>query len=79
MYETAPILFMVASLLAIRVLPFSESAVLARIGTGVLFINAALAYMMVALLISDWALKVIYRMIEGLRFWGSSSLTPCLL
>lgn len=67
-YETAPILFIAVALLAVGVLPFSRELVLSDMATGALFINAALAYIMVAMLMGGWGPNGLYSMIGGWRF-----------
>jgi len=69
-FETAPILFIAAAFLAIGVLPFAAGVVPAGIATGALFVNAALAYIMVALLMAGWAPNGVYAMVGGWRFLG---------
>ncbi len=67
-YETAPFLFLVAVVLAFSVLPFGESQVIVHMATGGLFLNAALAYIMVAMLMAGWSANGVYPMIGGWRF-----------
>ncbi|TVZ28630.1 NADH dehydrogenase subunit H [Gillisia sp. Hel_I_86] len=69
-FETAPILFIGAAFLTIGVLPFAAGTVLAGIATGALFVNAALAYIMIALLMAGWAPNGVYAMVGGWRFLG---------
>lgn len=69
-YESAPLLLIVAASLAIAVLPVSGSLILSPMATGALFVNAALAYVMVALLMAGWAPNGVYALIGGWRFLG---------
>ncbi|SHF42960.1 NADH dehydrogenase subunit H [Salegentibacter echinorum] len=69
-YETAPILFITVAVLAIGIFPWAESSVIANMATGALFFNAALAYIMVALVMAGWAPNAVYPMIGGWRFMG---------
>ncbi|WP_373056661.1 NADH-quinone oxidoreductase subunit H [Zunongwangia sp. H14] len=68
--QTAPILFIVAAVLSVGVLPFAKDFILVRIGTAALFINAALAYIMVSMVLAGWAPNGLYSMIGGWRFLG---------
>ncbi len=67
-YETAPILFIAAVLAAFAVLPLTQNTVLADMATGALFLNAALAYIMVAMLMAGWSANGVYSVIGGWRF-----------
>ena len=69
-YEAAPILFIIAVILAISVLPFGEDLVIIDMATGALFLNAALAYIMVAMLMAGWAPNGVYSLVSGWRFLG---------
>lgn len=69
-YETAPFLFTGAVMLAVSVLPFAKDKVIADMATGGLFLNAALAYIMVAMLMAGWSANGVYSMIGGWRFLG---------
>lgn len=66
-FETAPILFIGVILLTISILPFSGDSVIINLGTGALFINAALVYVMVALMMIGWATNGVYAMVGGWR------------
>tara|TARA_R110002126_G_scaffold169359_5_gene318303 strand:+ start:1530 stop:2432 length:903 start_codon:yes stop_codon:yes gene_type:complete len=66
-FETAPILFIGSVLLTISILPFGRESVIVNLGTGALFINAALVYVMVAMLMAGWAVNGAYAMIGGWR------------
>lgn len=67
-YEWAPLLFISAAVLAAMVLPLSKSLVVVNLGTGALFVNAALAYIMVSVLIGGWGANGNYSMVAGWRF-----------
>ena len=69
-FEVAPLLLLVAALLAAAVLPLSPDLIVADLATGALFVNAALAYVMVALVMAGWGPDGIYAMIGGFRFLG---------
>ncbi|MGK7371195.1 MAG: complex I subunit 1/NuoH family protein [Candidatus Halalkalibacterium sp. M3_1C_030] len=66
-FETAPVLFIGVILLTISILPFGPGSVIIDLGTGALFINAALVYIMVALLMMGWAINGVYAMVGGWR------------
>jgi NADH-quinone oxidoreductase subunit H len=67
-YETAPVLFITAAFLAAVILPFGKEYVIIDFGTGALFLNAALAYIMVSVLMAGWAHNSVYALIGGWRF-----------
>src|SRR5690625_1328352 len=69
-YETAPVLFLAAGLLSAAVLPWASDMPLISMATGALFVNAAFAYIMVAMVMSGWAPNGVYSMIGGWRFLG---------
>ncbi len=69
-FETAPFLFIAAVLGAVCVLPFAENQAILHLATGALFVNAALAYVMVAVLMAGWAPNGVYQLIGGWRFLG---------
>ena len=69
-FQTAPLLFIVAAVLAIAVLPFARDIIPVPMATGALFINAALAYIMVSMVLAGWAPNGLYAMIGGWRFLG---------
>jgi NADH-quinone oxidoreductase subunit H len=70
LFETAPALLLVAGLLAAAVLPLAPGLVAVDMATGALFVNAALAYVMVALVMAGWAPDAAYALIGGWRFLG---------
>ncbi|MDA3889954.1 MAG: NADH-quinone oxidoreductase subunit H [Allgaiera sp.] len=69
-FETAPILLLVAGLLAAAVIPLAPGLIVADLATGALFLNAALAYVLVALIMAGWGPDGAYAMIGGWRFLG---------
>lgn len=71
-FETAPVLLLVAALLAAAVLPLSPTLVITDLATGALFINAALAYVLVALLMAGWGPNAAYALVGGWRFLGQA-------
>jgi NADH-quinone oxidoreductase subunit H len=69
-FETAPILLLVAAVLAASVLPLGPDLVVVNLYTGALFVNAALTYVMVALVMAGWGPNGAYAMVGGWRFLG---------
>lgn len=69
-FEAAPPLLLVSALLAAAVLPLSPGLIVTDLATGALFVNAALAYVMVALLMAGWGPDGAYAMVGGFRFLG---------
>ncbi len=67
-YETAPVLFAAAVLGAFSILPLTENTVIVNMATGGLFLNAALAYIMVSMLMAGWSANGVYSLIGGWRF-----------
>lgn len=70
LFEAAPPLLLVAAVLAAAVLPLAPGVVAVDLATGALFVNAALAYAMVALLMAGWGPDAAYAMVGGWRFLG---------
>jgi len=70
LFETAPALLLVAAILAAAVLPLAPGSIMANLATGALFVYAALAYVMVALVMAGWAPDGVYAMVAGWRFLG---------
>ncbi len=68
LFEVAPVLFLVAAVASFAVLPLAPGTAIADLATGALFINAALAYVMVALVMAGWGPDAIYAMVGGWRF-----------
>ena len=69
-YEVAPPLLLISALLAAAVLPLDPGLIITDLATGALFVNAALAYVMVALLMAGWGPDGAYAMVGGFRFLG---------
>lgn len=69
-YQAAPVLFLAAAALAAAVLPWAANVPLIGLATGALFVNAAFAYVMVAMLMGGWAVNGVYAMLGGWRFLG---------
>lgn len=70
LFEAAPVLLLVAGLLAVAVIPLAPGLIITDLGTGALFLNAALAYVLVALIMAGWGPNGGYAMIGGWRFLG---------
>lgn len=70
LFEAAPPLLLVAAVLAAAVLPLAPGVVAVDLATGALFVNAALAYVMVALVMAGWGPDALYAMVGGWRFLG---------
>ena len=69
-FEAAPVLLLVVAVLGAAVLPLAPELIIADLGTGALFINAALAYVLVAVIMAGWGPNGAYGMIGGWRFLG---------
>ena len=69
-FEAAPPLLLVSAVLAAAVLPLAPGFIITDLATGALFVNAALAYVMVALLMAGWGPNGAYAMVGGFRFLG---------
>ena len=72
LFETAPILLLVAALLAASVLPLSPLGAHVDLATGALFVNAALAYVLVAMIMAGWGPNGALAMVGGWRFLGQT-------
>ena len=70
LFETAPLLLLVAALLSTAVLPIAPDLIGTDLATGALFVNAALAYVMVALFMAGWGPDGPYALVAGWRFLG---------
>jgi len=70
LFETAPVLLLVSAVLAAAVLPLAPDLVVVDLATGALFVNAAWAYVMVALVMAGWGPNGAYAMVAGWRFLG---------
>lgn len=68
--ETAPVLLLVAGLLAVAVIPLAPELIITDLANGALFLNAVLAYVLVALIMAGWGPNGAYAMIGGWRFLG---------
>ena len=69
-FEAGPVLLLVAGLLAVAVIPLAPGLIVTDLATGALFLNAALAYVLVALIMAGWGPNGAYGMIGGWRFLG---------
>jgi NADH-quinone oxidoreductase subunit H len=69
-FEAGPVLLLTSALLASAVLPLGPGVVIVDLATGALFVNAALVYVMVALVMSGWGPDAAYAMVGGFRFLG---------
>jgi len=69
-FEAGPVLLLVAGLLAVAVIPLAPGLIVTDLATGALFLNAALAYVLVALIMAGWGPNGAYAMIGGWRFLG---------
>jgi NADH-quinone oxidoreductase subunit H len=67
-FELAPVLLLVVAVSTAAVLPLSPDLIIADLATGALFVNAALAYVLVALIMAGWGPDGIYALIGGWRF-----------
>lgn len=67
LFETAPLLLLIAPLAASVVLPFAKDSVLIDLATGALFVNAALIYVLVALFMAGWGPNGNFAMIGAFR------------
>lgn len=70
LFEIAPVLLLIAGVAAAAVLPIAPGAILIDLATGALFVNAAWAYVMVALVMAGWGPNGAYAMVGGWRFLG---------
>jgi len=69
-FEAGPILLLVVGLLSMAVIPLAPGLIITDLATGALFLNAALAYVLVALIMAGWGPNGGYAMIGGWRFLG---------
>ena len=70
LFDIGPPLVLVSAVAAAAVLPFATGVTLIDLATGALFVNAAWAYVMVALLMAGWGPNGAYAMVAGWRFLG---------
>ena len=69
-FESGPVLLLVAGLLSVAVIPLAPGLIITDLAVGALFLNAALAYVLVALIMAGWGPNGAYGMIGGWRFLG---------
>lgn len=69
-FEVGPVLLLLSALLAAAVIPLTPNLIITDLATGALFINAAMVYVLVALLMAGWGPDGAYGMIGGWRFLG---------
>lgn len=69
-FETGPALLLIVAILALAVIPLSPDLIISNLATGALFINAILAYVLVAVIMAGWGPNGGYGMIGGWRFLG---------
>lgn len=70
LFEAAPPLLLGSGVLAISILPLAPGIVPIELATGALWLNAALVYVPVALLMAGWGPDAAYPMVAGFRFLG---------
>lgn len=70
LFEAAPPLLLVAAVLALAALPLAPGLLPVELATGALWLNAALVYVAVALLMAGWGPDAAYPMVGGFRFIG---------
>jgi len=69
-FETGPVLLLIAGLMSVAVIPLAPGLIITDLAIGALFLNAALAYVLVALIMAGWGPNGAYGMIGGWRFLG---------
>ncbi|MCF6326657.1 MAG: NADH-quinone oxidoreductase subunit H [Devosiaceae bacterium] len=69
-FEVGPVLLLIAALLSLAVIPLAPGLIVTDLATGALFFNAALAYVLVAMIMAGWGPDGAYGMIGGWRFLG---------
>lgn len=70
LFEIAPLLLLLAGVLAACVLPVSPGLPGIGLATGALFVNAAFAYVLVSLFAGGWATNSAYALVGAFRFLG---------
>ncbi len=70
LFDAAPVLMLISAVLAAAVLPLTSSGIVVDLATGGLFVNAALVYIMVALVMAGWGADGAYAMVGGWSFLG---------
>jgi len=69
-FEVGPVLLLLSAVLAAAVIPLAPGFIITDLATGALFVNAALVYVLVALLMAGWGPDGAYAMVGGWRFLG---------
>ncbi len=69
-FEVGPVLLLLSAVLAATVIPLAPDLIVTDLATGALFVNAALVYVLVAILMAGWGPDGAYAMIGGWRFLG---------
>ncbi len=69
-FEVGPVLLLSAALLSLAIIPLAPGLIVTDLATGALFFNAALAYVLVAMIMAGWGPDGAYGMIGGWRFLG---------
>lgn len=72
LFEAGPPLVLLSAVLALAVLPLAPGMVLVDMATGALWVNAALVYVMVALVMAGWGPDAVYPMVGAFRFLGQT-------
>ena len=72
LFEAGPPLVLLAAVLALVVLPLGPGLVLVDLASGALWVNAALVYVMVALVMAGWGPDAVYPMVGAFRFLGQT-------
>jgi NADH-quinone oxidoreductase subunit H len=69
-FESGPVLLLVGAVLSLAMIPLAPGLIATDLATGALAFNAALAYVLVALIMAGWGPDGAYGMIAGWRFLG---------
>lgn len=72
LFEAGPPLVLLSAVLALAVLPLGPGLVPIDLATGALWVNAALVYVMVALIMAGWGADAVYAMVGAFRFLGQN-------
>lgn len=72
LFEAGPPLLLLAAVLALAALPLAPGLVPVNLATGALWVNAALVYVMVAMLMAGWGADAVLPMVGGFRFLGQT-------
>lgn len=70
LFDVAPCLLLCAAFLAAAMLPLAPGSVVADLASGALFVNSALVYVMVALVMAGWGPNAAYALVGGWRMLG---------